>query len=100
MRHRILVYWGVRDDPELEDRWTTQGVDRRTQLIGLPVGVAAVVCTITLVDLFVSLVTGAGVDPGAAISDGVRLAFGMFGLLVVASIVLRLVGRLRARSRR
>jgi hypothetical protein len=58
------------------------------------------VCTITLVALFVSLVTGAGVDPGAALSDGVRVAFGVFGLLVVGNIVVSLVDWLRAMHER
>jgi hypothetical protein len=100
VRHRLLVYWGIRDDPELDDRWATQGVDRRTQLLGLPLGVAVLVCTLTLVDLFSSLIPGAGIDPGDAASDGVRWAGAILGLLVVGNSAFRLVGWLRTRSQR
>jgi len=97
---RLLVYWGIRDDPELDDRWATQGVDRRTRLLGLPLGIVAVVCMLTLVALFVSLVTGAGIDLGGAAAHGVRWAGVVLGLLMVGNIAFEWVDWLRTRSHR
>lgn len=98
--HRLLVYWGMRDDPELDDQWAAHGVDRHTRLLGLPLGVAVLACVLALVDLFSSLVAGAGLDPGDAASDGLRWAGAILGLLVVGSIATRLVSSLRTRSQR
>ena len=100
MLRRLLVYWGIRDDPELDDRWATQGVDRRTRLLGLPLGIAAVICMLTLVALFAGLVTGAGIDPGGAAVHGMRWAGVVVGLLAVGNIAFEWVNWLRNRSQR
>ena len=56
LSHRVLVYLGLREDPELIAHWERSRPDALTTAIGFALGVGAIAATVTGVVVIVRLV--------------------------------------------
>ncbi len=97
--HRILVYWGVRDDSQLKAAWDETRVDSRTQLLGLPLGLSVIIALFSVGTLVVRLFTDGNMDLGSVVWFGARLVSAFFFVGLIAAWVVR-AGRGLARRAR
>lgn len=89
MWHRIGVYWGLREDPELEARWKAGRPDLRTTVVSFTLGTVVAVAMFALAVLGVRALLGMNTDVGSVVWTGIRLLWAGAVLATLAAAVLR-----------
>ena len=97
--HRILVYWGLREDAQLEAMWAEERVDSKTQLLGLPLGVGVLIGLFSLGILVIRLFTDGNTDLGSVVWFGARLLWALVFVGVIAALLVRAGRGLTRRAR-
>jgi hypothetical protein len=87
--HRVAVYWGAREDPELAARWKSEDPDLATRALGLAIGALGLVVVATLFVLAIRLVLGVDRSLSSAVVGGLALIWGVAVLSALAVGVAR-----------
>jgi hypothetical protein len=95
-RHRLAVYYGLREGPLLEGRSEAAQPDALTVLIGLPLGVAVMVAILGAIVWLERLLAGGNTSLESVAWTGFRLLWA----LVVIGALARAIAWMRRRRRR
>jgi hypothetical protein len=86
--HRVGVYWGLREDPDLKASWGSGRPDMKATLVGCLLALAVLIAVSSAVILIIRLIAGGETNPGSVVWGGTRLFFALAATwALVAGIV-------------
>lgn len=96
--HRIGVYWGLREDAELEASWKTGRPDALTALVGFTLGVVLLLAASALIVLVAQAVFGGDTSARSVVWGGLRLLWLLMAVAALAGVAVRWARWLAGRS--